>query len=132
MPYKYSKIGKYNGPNCGCKKIRNYYTIFLNTMSTIAGACRAEIIKNTGDCLIFYLPDTSDSENSSSFDLVIERGPATLGAHDAINEKLQAESLPSVDYRISADYGRLEKAKSKDMQLDDLFGPTMNLRRDKF
>jgi len=109
------------------KKIRNFYTIFLNTMSMIAGACGAKIIKNTGDCLIFYFPDTKDTDNSSSFNLVMECGLMMLGAHAAINKKLETEGLPFVDYRISADYGRLDIARSKDTQVDDLFGPTMNL-----
>ena len=109
------------------KKIRNYYTIFLNTMSMIAGACRAKIIKNTGDCLILYFPDTKDTDNSSAFNLVMECGLMMLGAHAVINKKLETEGLPFVDYRISADYGRLDIARSKDAQVDDLFGPTMNL-----
>ena len=96
-------------------------------MSMIAGACGAKIIKNTGDCLIFYFPDTKDTDNSSSFNLVMECGLMMLGAHAAINKKLETEGLPFVDYRISADYGRLDIARSKDTQVDDLFGPTMNL-----
>jgi two-component system response regulator ChvI len=73
------------------KKIRNYYTIFLNTMSMIAGACGAKIIKNTGDCLIFYFPDTKDTDNSSAFNLVMECGLMMLGAHAVINKKLETQ-----------------------------------------
>lgn len=37
------------------------------------------------------------------------------------------EGLPCVDYRISADYGRLEVALTKTSVGDDFFGPTMNM-----
>jgi two-component system, OmpR family, response regulator ChvI len=45
------------------EKIRNYYGIFLNTIAAIARDYRAKIIKNAGDCLIFYFPETIDSTN---------------------------------------------------------------------
>ena len=50
-----------------------------------------------------------------------------IEARDTINEKLQEEELPSLSYRISADYGRVEVARSTTSQSDDLFGPTMNM-----
>jgi hypothetical protein len=34
-------------------------------------------------------------------------------ARDIINAKLHSENLPSVSYRISADYGKVEVATSK-------------------
>jgi two-component system, OmpR family, response regulator ChvI len=40
---------------------------------------------------------------------------------------LHEEGLPSLSYRISADYGRVEVARSATSQSDDLFGPTMNM-----
>jgi two-component system, OmpR family, response regulator ChvI len=52
----------------------------------------------------------------------------TIGeARNTINQKMQEEELPSVSYRISADYGRVEVARSATSQSDDLFGPTMNM-----
>jgi two-component system, OmpR family, response regulator ChvI len=48
-------------------------------------------------------------------------------AHDTINQKLTEEQLPSLSYRISADYGRVEIARSTTSQSDDLFGRTMNM-----
>lgn len=40
---------------------------------------------------------------------------------------MQSERLPSLNYRISADYGTVAVAKSKSFQSDDLFGSVMNL-----
>jgi two-component system, OmpR family, response regulator ChvI len=48
-------------------------------------------------------------------------------AHDTINSKLKSENLPSVSYRISADYGRVEVATSVSSKGEDLFGSTMNI-----
>ncbi len=50
-----------------------------------------------------------------------------IAAHRAINSRMQAERLPSLNYRISADYGMVAVARSKSSQSDDLFGSAMNL-----
>src|SRR5712691_13272442 len=109
------------------EKVRKYYGIFLNTMAAIAKNFGAKVIKNVGDCLIFYYPKTSDSSNKSSFKDVIECCITMIEARDTINEKLHEEELPSLSYRISADYGRVEIARSTTSQSDDLFGHTMNM-----
>src|ERR687896_2685825 len=44
-------------------KIKKYYEIFLNAMAALAKNFGAKVIKNVGDALLFYFPDTSDSEN---------------------------------------------------------------------
>ena len=49
-------------------------------------------------------------------------------ANPVINDKwYKEEGLPSLTYRISADYGRVEMAKSGTSQSFDLFGSTVNL-----
>ena len=48
-------------------------------------------------------------------------------ARDIINAKLHSNNLPSVSYRISADYGRVEVATSTSSKSEDLFGSTMNI-----
>lgn len=108
-------------------KISRYYSIFLNTLSTIAKNFNAKIIKVISDGLIFYFPKTYDSSNKSAFKDVIECCLTMITANIIINEELHKEKLPSVSYRISADYGRVELARSTTSQNDDLFGPTMNV-----
>jgi two-component system, OmpR family, response regulator ChvI len=107
--------------------IRKYYTIFINTMSTIARSFGAKIVKNITDGLIMYFPQTSNSIDDSAFKDVIECGITMLAAGDVINTKLTKEKITAVTYRISADYGKVEVAKVKTSQQEDLFGPTMNL-----
>jgi len=107
--------------------ISKYYTIFLNAMATIAKNHGAKIVKNAGDCLIYYFPNTSESSNLLAFKDVIECGITMILAHRTINAKLHEERLPSLDYRISADYGIVQVARSRSLQGDDLFGSTVNV-----
>jgi CheY-like chemotaxis protein/class 3 adenylate cyclase len=109
------------------EKVRKYYEIFLNTMAAIARNSGAKIIKNVGDCLIFCYPTTSDASNKSAFNDVLECSITMIESRNTINQKLYEEGLPSVSYRISADYGRVEVARSATSQSDDLFGPVMNI-----
>jgi hypothetical protein len=48
-------------------------------------------------------------------------------AHDDINAKLAYDGLPSLNYRISAEYGKLERLKSASSKIKDLFGSAMNI-----
>jgi two-component system, OmpR family, response regulator ChvI len=109
-------------------KIRRYYSIFINTMATIARNFDAKIIKNTGASLIYYFPKTSDPSNLAVFRNVIECGVTMMAANKVINMKLKEEGLPPMHYKISADYGRVEVARSlSSPDTDDLFGSTMNV-----
>ncbi len=109
-------------------KIRRYYSIFINTMAAIARNFDAKVIKNTGTSLIYYFPKTSDSRNLAVFRNVIECGVTMMAANKVINTKLKEEGLPPMHYKISADYGRVEVARSlSSPDTDDLFGSTMNV-----
>jgi two-component system response regulator ChvI len=108
-------------------KIRKYYEIFLNAMAALAKNFGAKVIKNIGDALLFYFPDTSDSKNMTAFKEVLECCTAIIAAHEFINIRLETESLPPVSYRISADYGRIEVATTVTSGAEDLFGPTVNM-----
>ncbi len=115
------------------EKIRKYYSIFINTMAAIMRDFNATIIKNTGDSLLYYFPETSNgilynsADDISVFKEVFECGLTMMEASTIINTKVQEEGLSSLNYRISADYGRVEMAKSMTSTSDDLFGPTVSL-----
>jgi two-component system, OmpR family, response regulator ChvI len=109
-------------------KIRRYYSVFINTMAAIARNFDAKIIKNTGTSLVYYFPKTSDPRNLAVFRDVVECGVTMMAANKVINMKLKEEGLPPMHYKISADYGRVEVARSlTSPDTDDLFGPTMNV-----
>jgi class 3 adenylate cyclase len=113
--------------NLGGIELDKYYSIFLNAMAIIVRNFGGKIIKNAGDALIYYFPDTADSSNiSAAFKDVLECGITMMAAHGAINSRMRSERLPQLNYRISADYGMVAVAKSKSSQTDDLFGSAMN------
>jgi two-component system response regulator ChvI len=110
------------------RKIGQYYSIFINAMAVLVKHYGAKIVKNVGDALIFYFPGTSDARNETAFQNVLECLTTMLVARNIINAKLHSENLPSVSYRISADYGRVEVATSTSSKgSEDLFGSTMNI-----
>ncbi len=108
-------------------QVRKYYTIFLNTVSTIIEKHGAKTFKTLGDSLIYYFPMTEDSTNKIAFHCVMECSMDVLEACSPLNVELQREQLPSIGYRLSADYGRLEVARCSTSESDDLFGSTINI-----
>ena len=99
-------------------------------MAAIARDFDVTIIKNTGDSLLYYFPKTtSHLSNSNLFDFknIFECGLTMIALNPIINAKLKEEGLPDLSYRISADYGRVEVAKSLTSTGEDLFGATVKL-----
>ena len=109
------------------QKVGQYYSLFINTMALLAKNYGAKIVKNAGDALIFYFPESSDPANEAAFKDILECFTTMILARDIINAKLHSVNLPSVSYRISADYGRVEVATSTSSKGEDLFGSTMNM-----
>jgi class 3 adenylate cyclase len=112
--------------NLNYGQVSKYYSIFLNAMAIIARNFGAKIIKNAGDCLIYYFPLTCDSNDRIAFSDVLDCCSTMIDAHRFINAKLNQEGLPPLSYRISADYGMAEIARSITSASDDLFGSSMN------
>ncbi len=108
-------------------KMCKYYGVFLNGMAMIVKEFGATVVKNLGDSLLYYFPDTSDVSNKLAFADMLECNTAMLQAHPVINEKMQEESLSPINYRISADYGRVMIAKSVYSLTDEIFGSPVNI-----
>ena len=111
----------------GSEKIRDFYSIFLNTMASIIKTHNGKVIKNAGDCLIYYFPKTVDGSNESAFKDVLDCGVAMIDANPTINSRLNENHLPPIRYRISGNYGIMELAMSLNSNNVDLFGPTLNI-----
>jgi two-component system, OmpR family, response regulator ChvI len=109
------------------QKIRQYYSIFINAMAVLLKNYGGKIVKNAGDALIFYFPDSSDPAHEAAFKDILECFTVMILAREIINAKLDAQNLPPVSYRISADYGRVEVATSTSSRTEDLFGTPMNI-----
>jgi two-component system, OmpR family, response regulator ChvI len=111
----------------GSDKIQGYYSIFLNTMSSIIKKNNGRVIKNSGDGLLYYFPKTVDSKNELAFQDVLDCGLAMIEANKSINQNFTQKGLSSICYRISANYGEVELAISVNSYSVDLFGPPINI-----
>lgn len=107
------------------RKIKKFYTVFINEIAEIVKLHDGKILKTVGDGIIFFFPKTSSLENTEGFKQALECLLSMVSSRDIINAKLGKESLPDISYRISADYGKLEVA-SEISGSYDLFGPTLN------
>lgn len=118
-----------NSYTANSEKTRKYYSIFLNTIASIAKGFDAKIIKNVGDGLVCYFPKTSDRKNDSAFQDIIGFGVTAMAARHNINRIMHEKKLPyAINYRISVDYGRVEVAETvASGGEEDLFGSPMNL-----
>jgi len=104
-----------------------YYGIFLNAMAVIIKKFGGTVVKNVGDSLLYYFPETSDGQSKSALKDTLECSMAMIESRPIINEKMQEENLPLLDYRVSVDYGNVMIAKSLNSASDDIFGSTVNL-----
>jgi CheY-like chemotaxis protein len=111
----------------GLENIRKYYSTFINSISKIVKSSSGKVIKNIGDCLLFYFPKTSNHNNLDVFREVIDCGSKILNERSKINKELCNQNLPPFNYRISIDYGVLDLALVGDYSQIDLFGSTINL-----
>ena len=109
------------------KMMRKFYSIYINSIASIAKKYDASILKNVGDSVMFYFPHTSNSNDEDAFNKVLECGNVMKTLHNSINAKMNKELLPSIKYRVSIDYGKVEIAKSISSTTCDLFGPTVNI-----
>ena len=107
--------------------IRKYYSKFINSTSEVVKSYNGKVIKNIGDCLLFYFPKTTDVNNMGVFKETIECGFKILDERYSINQELSKQHLPPFNYRISLDYGVVDLALSGDYSQIDLFGSTINL-----
>ncbi len=109
------------------KDIRTFYGIFLNKISNILKKYRANIIKTVGDGIISYFPDTTDITNMRAFENVLECSFAQIEDRFAINSMLTEQRLPTITYRVSVDFGKVERTRFDGFDSEDLFGSTINV-----
>jgi class 3 adenylate cyclase len=107
--------------------IRKYYSKFINSTSEVVKSYSGKVIKNIGDCLLFYFPKTTDFKDTEVFRETIDCGFKILDERYIVNQELSKEHLPPFNYRISIDYGVVDLALVGDYSHIDLFGSTINL-----
>ena len=111
----------------GIKKMSKYYECFLNLMSRVICKFDGKIVKNIGDCLMFYFPKTSSLSDRAVIKRSIECCIAMTQVHDYLCSQMKLEGLPCIDYRISMDYGSVMPMKTSDSEFLDMIGPPVNM-----
>lgn len=106
--------------------LRKYYSLFLNTMSSIIKNFKGKIVKNAGDNLFFYFPKTADESNYLAFFDAIDCGLMMILSKKILDRNFVEEGLQPINYRVSMDYGEVEIALSYGSNDVDLFGPVVN------
>ena len=108
------------------EKLSQYYEIFLNSMSKIIGKFGGRVIKNIGDCLLYYFPT---SENSPKVGLTncLDCGLAMVSAQRVLSEEMNLKRLPDIKYRVSSDFGAVIMMNTNFSTSVDLIGPPVNM-----
>jgi class 3 adenylate cyclase len=118
-----TKISAQIGP----LRTSQYYQVFLNSMSKIISEFGGSVIKNVGDCLVYYFPESGRFDNKYDFTRCIECGLAMILSQKHLSEQLVRKGLPSIDFRVSADYGSVLIMKSNISESLDMIGPSLNM-----
>jgi class 3 adenylate cyclase len=109
------------------KDIRKFYEIYINKITNLLKNYRAKIIKTVGDGIISYFPDTVDTSSVRAFENVLECCFAQIDERSSINSMLIEQRLPTIRYRISVDFGKVERARFDGFESEDMFGSTVNV-----
>jgi len=109
------------------EKMSKYYEVFLNSMANIVERFGGFVIKNIGDSLLYYFPESSHSSTKYGFLSCIECSLTMIDSRELINTKVQKEDLPPLNYRVSADYGKVTIIKSDNSSAMDIIGIPVNI-----
>ncbi|MFB5632606.1 MAG: adenylate/guanylate cyclase domain-containing protein [Nitrosopumilus sp.] len=100
-----------------------FYSVFLNTVGYVIENNGGKVVKNMGDGILFYFPKSIDSNH----EIPIKCGKKILEATKMINDIFRKRKIPSIQYRVSLDYGPIMIARYSTSSCRDVFGPTVNL-----
>lgn len=112
--------------NLSDKDTSNFYGIFINFMASIVKEFEGIVVKNIGDALLFYFPETN-RDNNQYFENAINCCMKMINSHSKINDKMDEKGLSSFSYRISAMYGSIMIAQMSTSSVVDIFGSTVNV-----
>ena len=104
-----------------------YYIIFLNSMAKILNRFGGVPIKNNGDSLLYYFPQSADRKTKYGFVSCLECSLAMIEARELLSYTSQKNGLPSLNYRISTDYGKVTIMEPNNLSPMDVMGPPVNM-----
>ncbi len=109
------------------KKLSEYYEIFLNSMAETIEKFDGYVIKNIGDSLLYYFPDSTTPTYKESFLNCLNCSTKMVSENKSLNKKMEKEHLPSLNYIISADYGKVTIMKTNYSSSIDVLGTPVNM-----
>jgi len=110
----------------GPAKASTYYQVFINSMSKILSQYGGVVIKNIGDCLLYYFP-YGKKIDKNYYENCINASNALLESHDIICDHLHNVDLPCLNYRVSLDYGNVIMMDANISSICDMIGPPVNM-----
>lgn len=110
----------------GPAKASTYYQVFINSMSKILSQYAGVVIKNIGDCLLYYFP-YGKKIDKNYYENCINASNALLESHDIICDHLHNVGLPCLNYRVSLDYGNVIMMDANISSICDMIGPPINM-----
>ena len=110
----------------GPAKASTYYQVFINSMSKILSQYGGVVIKNIGDCLLYYFPYEKKIDKNY-YENCINASNALLESHDIICDHLHNIDLPCLNYRVSLDYGNVIMMDANISSICDMIGPPVNM-----
>jgi class 3 adenylate cyclase len=96
-------------------------------MSKIINKFDGKVVKNIGDCLLYYFPSRGNENQEEYLIKCLECSFAMIDSHDFICRQLLKEKLPCLNYRISMDYGNVTLMRSSDSVSVDMIGTPINM-----
>lgn len=106
-------------------QLSEYYQLFLNSMAKTLSRYGGKVIKNIGDSLLFYFPESSKNR-TFGYMSCIEGALGMIEMHDHICMRAKEENLPCINYRVSCDYGPIMIMKPNNNSID-MIGPPVNI-----
>jgi len=110
----------------GPAKASTYYQVFINSMSKILSQYGGVVIKNIGDCLLYYFP-YGEKIVEGYYENCINASNALLESHDIICDHLHSKGLPCLNYRVSLDYGNVIMMDANLSSICDMIGTPVNM-----
>jgi len=96
-------------------------------MAKIVGNFNGKVIKNIGDCLLYYFPLSEDCCDLDKVAKCLDCGITMIKAQQMISHELVLNGLPSLSYRVSADYGNVVIMNTNNSKEIDMIGSPVNM-----
>ncbi len=104
-------------------KLNMFNSTFLYGMADVVKEHKGKIVKSIEDALLFYFDESDDDYMRN----VLKCGLGMIEKRDVINDALHEKNIPSINYRMSSDFGKVMIGYSAASAAEDIFGSVVNM-----